>query len=65
MSGHNTWFYLVETKAGVKRYIRNYTGKPMKFKDIMTATVMADALRHGGRDIEVVEIDLAIEEPLL
>lgn len=61
----NTWFYLVETKGGVKKYIRNFTGKPMKFKDIMTATVMADALRHGGRDIEVTEIDLACEEPLL
>ena len=65
MSETNTWFFLVEAKAGTRKYIRNYTGKPMKFKDIMTATVMADALRHGGRDIEVVEIDLAIEEPLL
>lgn len=62
----NIRYFLIEiTKEGVRKYIRKWDGTAMAFKDPMTATVMADGLRHAGRVIDVVEIDLTHEEPIL
>ncbi len=59
-------FYLVETLAdGSAVFVRDWSLEPIAFRDKMTAEVLADGLRHKGRTIEVVEIDLAIEEPCL
>lgn len=58
-------YFLIETtKEGVRKYVRKWDGTAMAFKDVMTATVMADGLRHAGRHIDVVEIDLTKEEPI-
>lgn len=59
-------YFLVETRQdGSREFIRKWDMTAMAFKDAMTAGVMADGLRHAGRTIEVVEIDMACEEPLL
>lgn len=59
-------YFLIEiAKNGTRKYIRKWDGTAMAFKDEMTATVMADGLRHAGRTIEVVEIDLACEDPIV
>lgn len=57
------WYYLVETVADQPRFVRRYDGEPMRFRDPMTAEVLADGLRHGGRFVWVAEIDPAIETP--
>lgn len=54
---------LLETDQTGRFLIRNYTGRVMEFEDPMTATVMADGLRHGGHEIEVIKIDRAYENP--
>lgn len=59
-------YYLVETLSdGCALFVRDWSLDPIAFRDKMTAEVLADGLRHKGRTIEVVEIDLATEEPLL
>lgn len=58
-------YFLIETANGVRRYVRKWDGTAMAFKDEMTACVMADGLRHGGRVVDVVEIDLTKEEPIV
>ena len=59
-------YFLIETtKFGTRRYVRKWDGTAMAFKDEYTACVMADGLRHGGRVVDVVEIDLTKEEPIV
>lgn len=51
-------YVLAERTADGCKLVRNYTGRQLRFFDRMTAEVLADGLRHGGHNVDVVEIDL-------
>ena len=52
-------YMLVERDAVGCRFIRNFTGKQMRFYERPGADAMAAGLRRRGRDVEVVEIDVS------
>ena len=47
---------------GMWRSVRKWDGTPVAFREPMTAGVLADGLRHAGREVRVVELDPSSEE---